>query len=94
MVRLLGEERFRDKQREVGIHVARIFEHFVEGIVHFFPDGVAIGFDNHTSADGGVFGQPGFDNQVIVPFAVIVLARGEVFELFSHEFTSIYRRQR
>ena len=68
----LGEEALGDEQGEVGILHAGSFKHLVELGLHLLPDGVAVGFDNHTSADGGRLGKVCLGHQVAVPLAVIV----------------------
>ena len=49
------EQAFGHKQREIGIHVTCFFEHVIELSLHFFPNGIAIGFDDHTTFNGTVF---------------------------------------
>ena len=71
MLGFTAEERLGDEEGEVSVLVAGGFEHVVEGTLHFFPDGVAIWFDDHASANGGVFGQIGADNELVVPFGVV-----------------------
>ena len=56
-------------------------EHVVEGALHLVPDGVAVGFDDHASADGGVLGEVGADNEFVVPFGVVF---GAFYKIFCH----------
>ena len=86
VVRLLREEGLGNEEREVGVLVSRLLEHLVQRIVHLLPDGVAVGFDDHATADGGVFRQPGFHHQVVVPLRVVLVRLGEVFELLCHNY--------
>ena len=69
---LAAEERFGDEQREIGVHMTRLLEHPVELMLHLFPDGVAIGFDDHAAAHGGLLGQIGLYHQIVVPLRIIV----------------------
>ena len=41
--------RFRDKQREISVHVAGFLKHIVQLTLHFLPNGVSVRLDNHTS---------------------------------------------
>jgi len=52
----LLEERLGDEEREVGIDVPSLLEHIVESSLHEFPDGVAMGFDNHAPANVRILG--------------------------------------
>ena len=49
------EEAFGNEQREIGIHVTCFFEHIIELTLHFLPNGITIGFDNHATFHGTVF---------------------------------------
>jgi len=51
-VGLAAEEGFGDEQGEVSVLVARLLEFVVQDALHAFPDGVAVGFDDHATADG------------------------------------------
>ena len=84
MVRLLREEGLGDEQREIGVLMPRILEHLVQRVVHLLPNGIAVGFDDHTSAYGRVFGQPGLHDQVVVPLRVVLVRLREVFEFLCH----------
>ena len=48
------EEAFGDEQREIGIDVTCFFEHIIELTLHFLPDGIAIGFDDHATFHGAM----------------------------------------
>ena len=58
---------------ETGIHMSCLFETLVQNTLHLFPDGPAIGFDDHASPHRRVLCQPALQHQVIVPLAVIYL---------------------
>ena len=77
----LGQERLGDEQREVGVDVAGVLEHAVEGPLHLLPDGVAVRLDDHAAAHVGVLGQAGALDDVEIPLGVILGTRGD---LLSH----------
>ena len=52
MIGLAAEEGFGDEQGEVSVLVARLLELVVQDALHAFPDGVAVGLDDHAAADG------------------------------------------
>ena len=52
MVGLAAEKGFGDEQGEVSVLVARLLELVVQDALHAFPDGVAVGLDDHATADG------------------------------------------
>ena len=52
MVGLAAEKGFGDEQGEVSVLVARLLELVVQDALHAFPDGVAVGLDDHAAADG------------------------------------------
>ena len=49
---LAAEERFRDEQWEISVLCTSLLEHKVELMLHFLPNSVAVGLDDHTSAYG------------------------------------------
>ena len=69
---LTREERLWNQEWEVGVLCSRFLKHTVKLLLHLFPDGITIGFDNHTSSHGGLFRQVGFHNQVVKPLTIIV----------------------
>ena len=75
----LGEERLGDEQRKVGVDVAGVLEHAVEGPLHLLPDGVAVRLDDHAAAHVGVLRQAGVLDDVEIPLRVIVAAFGDRF---------------
>ena len=79
MLGLTGEEALGDEEGEVGVLVTGLFEHAVELVVHLLPDGIAIGFYHHATADGALLGEVGADDEFIVPFGVVFAAFGKVF---------------
>ncbi len=72
------------QQREVGVLYAGFLEHPVEFTLHFFPDGIAVGLDDHASSHRRLFGKVGFYNEVVVPLRIVVGSLGEVFEFCCH----------
>jgi len=71
MFGFFAEEGFGDQKGEVGVDVSGGFEHAVEGLLHVFPDGVAVGFDHHATADDAVVSEVGFFDDIVVPLGVI-----------------------
>ncbi len=71
----LGQERQGDEQREIGVDVAGGLEPVVEFALHLFPDGVAVGFDDHAAAHRRMLGEVGAFDDVEVPLRVILRAR-------------------
>ena len=84
VVGLFREERFGDEQREIGVLMPRILKHLVQRVVHLLPDGIAIGFDDHTTAYGRILGQPRLHDQIVVPLRVVLVRLGEVLEFLCH----------
>ena len=84
VVGLLREERLGDEQREIGVLMPRILKHLVQRVVHLLPDGIAIGFDDHTTAYGRILGQPRLHDQIVVPLRVVLVRLGEVLEFLCH----------
>lgn len=73
-VNVLGffaEEGFGDEEWEIGVDVSGGFEHSVEGLLHVFPNSVAVGFDNHASAHDAVVSEVGFFDDIVVPLGVV-----------------------
>ena len=68
------KEALGNEQREIGVAVARFLEHLVKLCLHFLPNGVTIGFDDHTALYGAVFCQVGLFHQVVIPFGVVLAA--------------------
>ena len=73
----LGQKRFGNKQREVGVDVAGILEHAVEGPLHLLPDGVAVRLDDHAAAHVGVLRQAGALDDVEIPLGIILGSAGD-----------------
>ena len=84
VVGLLREEGFGDEKREIGVLVSRILEHLVQRGLHLLPDGVAVGFDDHTSADGGVLRKSRLHDQVVIPLRVVLVGLREVLQFLCH----------
>ena len=92
MVGLLREEGFGDEEREIGVLVSRILEHLVQRSLHLLPDGVAVGFDDHTSADGGVLRKSRLHDQVVIPLRVVLVGLREIFQFLCHISKSLILR--
>ena len=84
MLGFARKKRFGNKQREIGVLCAGFFEHLVELVLHLFPDGIAIGLDNHATTHGRLLCEVGLHDQVVIPLTVVVGTLGQVFQFFCH----------
>ena len=71
---LAAQERLRNKQGEIGVLCTCFLEHLVQLLLHLFPDGIAIGLDDHTSANCRLLGEVGFNHKIVIPLTVIISA--------------------
>ena len=69
--------------------MSRLLEHHVQLMLHFLPDGIAIGFYNHTSANSGLFGEVGANDELVVPFGVVL---GAFYKVFCHFLYNVYNK--
>ena len=76
---LTTEERLWNKQWEISVLCASFLKHKVQLMLHFLPYSIAVGFDDHTSANCGLFGKVGLGNNVVVPLAVILRTFCQMF---------------
>ena len=72
MLRLLFEEALRDEEREIGVLVAGVLEHFVEDPLDVLPQPVAPRLDHHAAAHRRILGQVGRLDHLLVPFGIVV----------------------
>ena len=79
MLGLAAEEALGDEEGEIGVLVAGLFEHLVELVLHLLPDGIAIGFDDHASADGALLGEVGTHDEFVIPFGVVLATFWKIF---------------
>ena len=70
------------KSGKVGVDVAGVLEHAIEGPLHLLPDGVAVRLDDHAAAHVGVLRQAGVLDDVEIPLGIILVAGSD---LFRHE---------
>jgi len=82
MAGFLAEKRFGNKKRKIGIAVTCLLELFVENCLHLFPNGISIGFYNHTAPYGRILGEPCFNYNIVVPLRVVDLAFGDILGHF------------
>src|SRR5262244_1650839 len=82
MLRFLAEETDRDEDGKIRVDMAGGLEALVEFALHLFPDGVAVGADDHAAAHGAVVGELGFADDVEVPASVVFGARGDFAVVF------------
>ena len=76
MVGLTAEERLRDKQWEIGIHVACGLKHIIELTLHLLPDCISVGLNHHAASHCRLLCKVGFHNKFIIPLRVIVGSLG------------------
>jgi len=78
MLGLFFEEAFRNEEREVGVLMAGGLEAGVEFSLQIFPNGIAVGFDDHAAFhDLGRFGHVALENGVLIPGGEILRARSD-----------------
>jgi hypothetical protein len=73
----LHQVAFGDEQGEIGVEVAGGLDPAVQAVAHVFPEGVAVGLDDHAALDVGIVGQVGLAHDVDVPLRKILGARGQ-----------------
>ena len=83
VLRFLLEERERDEEREVRVHVAGVLEHPVQRPLDVFPDAVAPRLDHHAPANRGIFRHVGGLDHLLVPLRVVVASRVGVMAVFA-----------
>ena len=72
MLSFATEERFRDEEREVSVLCSGFLEHQVELMLHFLPNSVAVGLDDHASAYGRLLSEVSLGHKIVVPLAVVL----------------------
>ncbi len=65
------QKRLGDKEREIGVFVTCFFQHAVQGIAQFLPQGISIGTDDHRTAHWRVVCQLCASYNIDVPLGVI-----------------------
>ncbi len=93
---LLLQEAHRDEEREVRVDVAGVLEAPVERGLDVFPEGVAVGPDDHAALDRRIVGQLGLLHDIGIPARVIFAARGHAFfcHVASYSYVITVRRCR
>ena len=84
MFSLSAEEALGNEQREVGVDVARLLEHFVKLALHLLPDGVTVRLDDHTAAHSRLLSQVSLNHQLIIPLRVILATFSQIFQFYCH----------
>ena len=64
---LTAQVRFRNQQREIGVHMSCSLEHIVQDALHLFPDSISVRLDYHTATHRRLFSQVGLYHQIIIP---------------------------
>jgi hypothetical protein len=67
----LLQEAERDKQGEIGVFMAGLFELPVQHPLDVFPDGITPLLNHHTAAHIGRLGQIGRPNHLLIPLGII-----------------------
>ena len=75
---LTREETLGDEHREICVLYTCLLKHLVELLLHLLPDGVAVWFDDHTTAYWRQFSEVGFHYQVVIPLAVVLGTLGQI----------------
>ena len=70
----LLKKALRNEHREIRVLMPGFLEHAVERLLHFFPDGIAIGTNDHAALDWRVFGEFCGGDNVGIPAGIIVCA--------------------
>ena len=78
VIGLRVEQRPRHEQREVDVVVPGPLDVAVELVAHRFPDGEAVGTDDHAATDRRVIGQLCLEDDIVVPAGEILRLTGEV----------------
>ena len=72
----LAQKALRDQQREINVLVIGGFEAVVEFALHQFPNGIAVGFDDHAAFDDfGGLRHVALQNDVLIPRGKVLAAR-------------------
>ena len=87
---LATKERFGNKQREVCVLHSGLLEHFIKGLLHLLPNGVAIRLYDHAAAHGALLGKVRLDYEFIVPLRVVFSSFSKILKFFSHYFSLLY----
>ena len=75
VLRFAAKERLRDEEREIGVFDTFLFEPTVELRLNRFPNRIAVGLDDHTSADRTLLRQVGLNDQFVIPLRIILASR-------------------
>ena len=76
---LTTEEGFRDKNREIGVGVARFLEHSIQSGLNLLPNRISVRFYHHTTSHRGIFSQISFLNNIIVPLRITLFSCRKTF---------------
>ena len=83
MVLFLLKEGFGDEHGHIYVFMPGGFEHPVENMLNVFPDGIAVGAEDHAAAHAGIVDQIGFFDDIGVPLGEVLVHRGDgLDELF------------
>ena len=73
----LFEEAFGDQHGEIGVDVARFFEHAIQPLLYLLPNAIACWLNDHAPLHRGVICHFGFANYIDVPLRVVIRTFGD-----------------
>jgi hypothetical protein len=76
MLRLFFDETLWDKQGEVGVLMSRFLKATIQRALDGLPQFVAIGFDNHATANGRLIRKVSAIHEFVIPAGEILALRG------------------
>ena len=79
VLRLAAEERLRDEERKICIHMSCFLEHLVEHLVHLLPDSITVRLDHHTASYCRALCKIRLHNKVVIPLRIIIRPFGHFF---------------
>ena len=79
MILLPLEQRLGDEHGHGHVDMARFLEATIQIVPDPFPQGIAVGLDDHEAFDRGIIGQFGFPDDVRIPLGEIHLHIGDLF---------------
>ena len=72
------QEAFRYEHREICVHMAGFLEHPIQRLLHLFPDGIAVGADDHATLNWRVIREFCCGNHIGIPPGVVLTALGDL----------------
>ena len=82
VILFLFQQALGDEHGHVDVLVTKLLEAGVEILLDVFPDGIAVGTDDHAALNAGIVHQLSLFDHVGIPLAEILLHRGDLFNKF------------